>query len=102
RRRHTRSKRDWSSDVCSSDLDFLRDSINQWLDQSFLLNNRFLQEIVLLNIFDKYQILLTFLMESHINYLTSLTIELVLHELYKNHATEKLSQSLDHLSHFQT
>src|SRR5699024_11549954 len=22
RRRHTRSKRDWSSDVCSSDLDF--------------------------------------------------------------------------------
>src|SRR5699024_11836866 len=23
RRRHTRSKRDWSSDVCSSDLDFL-------------------------------------------------------------------------------
>src|SRR6266513_3882924 len=24
RRRHTRSKRDWSSDVCSSDLDHLR------------------------------------------------------------------------------
>src|SRR5206468_8004525 len=24
RRRHTRSDRDWSSDVCSSDLDFLR------------------------------------------------------------------------------
>src|SRR5438067_9372304 len=24
RRRHTRSKRDWSSDVCSSDLGFLR------------------------------------------------------------------------------
>src|SRR5207249_7945446 len=24
RRRHTRSKRDWSSDVCSSDLDALR------------------------------------------------------------------------------
>src|SRR5438067_6031516 len=24
RRRHTRSKRDWSSDVCSSDLDFQR------------------------------------------------------------------------------
>src|SRR5207249_6144268 len=23
RRRHTRSKRDWSSDVCSSDLDYL-------------------------------------------------------------------------------
>src|SRR5699024_11289828 len=23
RRRHTRSKRDWSSDVCSSDLDFI-------------------------------------------------------------------------------
>src|SRR5207249_7657601 len=26
RRRHTRSKRDWSSDVCSSDLDFDLDS----------------------------------------------------------------------------
>src|SRR5699024_11906738 len=25
RRRHTRSKRDWSSDVCSSDLDFIED-----------------------------------------------------------------------------
>src|SRR5437868_9174086 len=25
RRRHTRSKRDWSSDVCSSDLDWLRE-----------------------------------------------------------------------------
>src|SRR5207249_5254544 len=24
RRRHTRSKRDWSSDVCSSDLDYLQ------------------------------------------------------------------------------
>src|SRR5699024_12006813 len=27
RRRHTRSKRDWSSDVCSSDLDELPDSV---------------------------------------------------------------------------
>src|SRR5699024_11329126 len=26
RRRHTRSKRDWSSDVCSSDLAFVTDS----------------------------------------------------------------------------
>src|SRR5699024_12204476 len=25
-RRHTRSKRDWSSDVCSSDLSFIRDA----------------------------------------------------------------------------
>src|SRR5699024_11632090 len=25
RRRHTRSKRDWSSDVCSSDLEFLKE-----------------------------------------------------------------------------
>src|SRR5699024_11223720 len=25
RRRHTRSKRDWSSDVCSSDLEFISD-----------------------------------------------------------------------------
>src|SRR5699024_11813000 len=28
RRRHTRSKRDWSSDVCSSDLDETRDNGN--------------------------------------------------------------------------
>src|SRR5699024_12023355 len=35
RRRHTRSKRDWSSDVCSSDLTLARDyesvsSITEW------------------------------------------------------------------------
>src|SRR5207247_4158703 len=29
RRRHTRSTRDWSSDVCSSDLDLLR--LRDWL-----------------------------------------------------------------------
>src|SRR5699024_4530859 len=29
RRRHTRSKRDWSSDVCSSDLTNLQNQINQ-------------------------------------------------------------------------
>src|SRR5699024_11973135 len=29
RRRHTRSKRDWSSDVCSSDLDFNLDNARQ-------------------------------------------------------------------------
>src|SRR5699024_11315066 len=34
RRRHTRSKRDWSSDVCSSDLDF---NIKLLLGISFLL-----------------------------------------------------------------
>src|SRR5699024_11516023 len=28
RRRHTRSKRDWSSDVCSSDLRIVQDIIN--------------------------------------------------------------------------
>src|SRR5207249_6929835 len=27
RRRHTRSKRDWSSDVCSSDLDVLQSNV---------------------------------------------------------------------------
>src|SRR5699024_11966148 len=33
RRRHTRSKRDWSSDVCSSDLTFFQcaTSQNSWL-----------------------------------------------------------------------
>src|SRR5699024_11330167 len=30
RRRHTRSKRDWSSDVCSSDLDQGRDAETTW------------------------------------------------------------------------
>src|SRR5699024_11888924 len=34
RRRHTRSKRDWSSDVCSSDLG------SQWLDTSVLQRGR--------------------------------------------------------------
>src|SRR5699024_11912420 len=29
RRRHTRSKRDWSSDVCSSDLDLSKDIIRE-------------------------------------------------------------------------
>src|SRR5437868_8458640 len=30
RRRHTRSKRDWSSDVCSSDLERWRSSASWW------------------------------------------------------------------------
>src|SRR5699024_11746984 len=34
RRRHTRSKRDWSSDVCSSDLGFASSSIAITLQQS--------------------------------------------------------------------
>src|SRR5699024_12049988 len=35
RRRHTRSKRDWSSDVCSSDLTTLNDySIQQYLRET--------------------------------------------------------------------
>src|SRR5207302_6935726 len=32
RRRHTRFSRDWSSDVCSSDLEFSVDRANQVLD----------------------------------------------------------------------
>src|SRR5699024_11766335 len=32
RRRHTRSKRDWSSDVCSSDLRDIHDYFNMELD----------------------------------------------------------------------
>src|SRR5699024_11491468 len=30
RRRHTRSKRDWSSDVCSSDLVYLIETVLSW------------------------------------------------------------------------
>src|SRR5690606_39381470 len=32
RRRHTRFSRDWSSDVCSSDLRALRDIVVFWID----------------------------------------------------------------------
>src|SRR5699024_12175494 len=32
RRRHTRSKRDWSSDVCSSDLNFVRYIVDEHPD----------------------------------------------------------------------
>src|SRR5207249_9655371 len=32
RRRHTRSKRDWSSDVCSSDLQQHQQDVDQWRD----------------------------------------------------------------------
>ena len=32
RRRHTRSKRDWSSDVCSSDLIKRKESIKKFID----------------------------------------------------------------------
>src|SRR5699024_6762428 len=35
RRRHTRSKRDWSSDVCSSDLVFFCE-IGQWANESMI------------------------------------------------------------------
>src|SRR5207249_6276766 len=33
RRRHTRSKRDWSSDVCSSDLAPMRSIPGEWRDE---------------------------------------------------------------------
>src|SRR5699024_11733029 len=33
RRRHTISKRDWSSDVCSSDLDPYKPQLNEWMEQ---------------------------------------------------------------------
>src|SRR5205814_7870780 len=39
RRRHTRCLSDWSSDVCSSDLNFRK------LDQEFALTNRFRTEV---------------------------------------------------------
>src|SRR5207249_6373670 len=33
RRRHTRSKRDWSSDVCSSDLPVFLDEVDQVVEE---------------------------------------------------------------------
>src|SRR5699024_11586937 len=38
RRRHTRSKRDWSSDVCSSDLlmHYHNEKADHWLEQAML------------------------------------------------------------------
>src|SRR5437868_7810754 len=36
RRRHTRSKRDWSSDVCSSDLAVSATTVRTWLRESGL------------------------------------------------------------------
>src|SRR5206468_10180545 len=33
RRRHTRSDRDWSSDVCSSDLELARRQQSEWIAQ---------------------------------------------------------------------
>src|SRR5699024_12071498 len=36
RRRHTRSKRDWSSDVCSSDLRRKRQQLRLWLRPQFV------------------------------------------------------------------
>src|SRR5699024_12230904 len=38
RRRHTRSKRDWSSDVCSSDLIYLKTNSIRGGDASFFEN----------------------------------------------------------------
>src|SRR3712207_7453982 len=35
RRRHTRYWRDWSSDVCSSDLEALKDSVKLEINQKF-------------------------------------------------------------------
>src|SRR5699024_4863795 len=49
RRRHTRSKRDWSSDVCSSDLDILRTALeegqNFW-DTAFIYGPKRSEEII--------------------------------------------------------
>src|SRR5699024_11287288 len=48
RRRHTRSKRDWSSDVCSSDLPFAGHSTNYTLYQQVLQLIYFLQVFLFL------------------------------------------------------
>src|SRR5204863_3876550 len=48
RRRHTRSLRDWSSDVCSSDLEsasaiYAAGAVFAWAGISFALGHRFLE-----------------------------------------------------------
>src|SRR5438067_1481698 len=40
RRRHTRSKRDWSSNVCSSDLYQTRRNVRTYYDNSRVYDNR--------------------------------------------------------------
>src|SRR5437868_3478653 len=46
RRRHTRSKRDWSSDVCSSDLPLLtQEALNQWHTEKLKLSILLFDEI---------------------------------------------------------
>src|SRR5699024_11408926 len=39
RRRHTRSKRDWSSDVCSSDLDWVGKNVKMILENQVYLGH---------------------------------------------------------------
>src|SRR2546422_3594318 len=38
RRRHTRCSRDWSSDVCSSDLQFRYEDLRFWEDDALCFN----------------------------------------------------------------
>src|SRR2546422_3905738 len=45
RRRHTRCSRDWSSDVCSSDLDIPRRSQNLMLSETHIFSPNFLNEV---------------------------------------------------------
>src|SRR5699024_11378188 len=40
RRRHTRSKRDWSSDVCSSDLEYNNMTVRDFLVEIIAQHNR--------------------------------------------------------------
>src|SRR5699024_12011297 len=46
RRRHTRSKRDWSSDVCSSDLNRIRIHDLRHSHASYLINKGFDIQII--------------------------------------------------------
>src|SRR5699024_11667233 len=52
RRQHTRSKRDWSSDVCSSDLDYIR-LMNDQNDVSDYIHNRYNHYRWLINSIEK-------------------------------------------------
>src|SRR5699024_11469745 len=76
RRRHTRSKRDWSSDVCSSDL---REQVN--LSVSFLLNSHLYHLINLSLLFCLHQMhkyILSYKSTSIFEYVILIIIEYVI------------------------
>src|SRR5699024_11337352 len=63
RRRHTRSKRDWSSDVCSSDLFYLK-QLPQFYLQSFVLQRHgiILEPVILIHLTTQVPLLPTYVL----------------------------------------